>query len=95
MTITIFNEFVDKILVHEHDTKDNHDTTKDVEIYFNFVNWYVSITLWKTQSDTERIGGSVKERGTQGQGNTIIWGTQKRYEDKTKQEEEALSALRI
>ncbi len=41
LTNTMFNEFVEKIMVHERDRKGSTDTTQEVEIYFNFVGRYV------------------------------------------------------
>ncbi len=37
LTITMLNEFIEKILVHERARKGSQDTTQEVEIYFNFV----------------------------------------------------------
>lgn len=45
MTNTMFDEFMEKILVHERDRKGSQDTTQEVEIYFNFVGRYVPPTL--------------------------------------------------
>ena len=41
LTITMLNEFVEKILVHERDRKGSIQTTQEVEIYFNFVGRFV------------------------------------------------------
>lgn len=41
LTVTMLNEFVEKILVHERDRKGSRDTTQEVEIYFNFVGRFV------------------------------------------------------
>ena len=41
VTITMLNEFVEKILVHERDRKGSIETTQAVEVYFNFVGKYI------------------------------------------------------
>ena len=41
LTMTMLNEFVEKILVHERDRKGSVETTQEVEIYFNFIGKYV------------------------------------------------------
>ena len=41
LTVTMLNEFVKKILVHERDRKGSTQTTQQVEIFFNFVGKYV------------------------------------------------------
>ena len=41
VTITMLNEFIEKIMVHERDRKGSIDTTQEVEIYFNFVGRYI------------------------------------------------------
>ena len=41
----MLNEFAEKILVHERARKGNQDTTQEVEIYFNFVGWYIPPAL--------------------------------------------------
>ena len=40
MTLTIINEFVEKILVHERDRKGSQTANQKVEIYFNFIGNY-------------------------------------------------------
>jgi hypothetical protein len=37
MTISMLNEFVEKIIVHERDRKGSIDTTQKVEIHLNFI----------------------------------------------------------
>ena len=41
LTISMLNEFIDKILVHERDRKGSRQTTQEIEIYFNFVGKFV------------------------------------------------------
>ena len=41
----IFNEFVEKILVHERARKGSQDTTQEIEIYFNFLGHYIPPSL--------------------------------------------------
>ena len=38
--MTMVNEFVDKILVHERDRKGSIQTTQKIDIYFNFIGSY-------------------------------------------------------
>ena len=44
-SLTMLNEFVEKILVHERARKGSQDTTQEVEIYFNFVGRYIPPAL--------------------------------------------------
>ena len=41
----MFNEFVEKILVHERARKGSQDTTQEIEIYFNFLGRYIPPSL--------------------------------------------------
>ena len=45
LTNTMFNEFVEKILVHERSRKGSQDTTQEIEIYFNFLGRYIPPAL--------------------------------------------------
>ncbi len=49
LTITMLNEFIEKILVHERDKKGYRETTQEVEIYFNFVGRFVPPSFGKAE----------------------------------------------
>lgn len=40
LTMTMINEFVEKIVVYERDQKGSSDTTQRVDIHFNFIGYY-------------------------------------------------------
>ena len=52
LTITMLNEFIEKILVHERDKKGYRETTQEVEIYFNFVGRFVPPSFGETEELT-------------------------------------------
>ena len=55
LTITMLNEFIDKILVHERDRKGSRETTQEVEIYFNFVGRFVPPAFGEAELTTEEL----------------------------------------
>ena len=89
MTITMLNEFVEKIVVHERDRKGSIDTTQEVEIYFNFVGRYVpphfrAVNLTPEEQEALRKKEERKDKLHQNYLRRKASGAQKRYEDKTK-----------
>ena len=65
--IHIFNEFVEKILVHERARKGSQDTTQKIEIYFNFLGRYIPPSLQPvsyTHLDVykRQLSGSANEK---------------------------------
>ena len=87
MTITMLNEFVKKILVHERDRKGSQDTTQDVEIYFNFIGKYIpphfgEVTLTPEEQEALRKKEERKDKLHQAYLRRKASGAQKRYEDK-------------
>ena len=53
LTISMLNEFVEKILVHERERKGSRDTTQEVEIYFNFIGRFVPPSFEKEPTPEE------------------------------------------
>lgn len=89
LTITMLNEFVDKILVHERDRKGCRETTQEVEIYFNFVGRFVPPTYVKPEPTPEELEEIRKreERREKLHQNYLkrkANGKQKEYEERTK-----------
>ncbi len=73
LTITMLNEFVEKILVHERDRKGSQDTTQEIEIYFNFVGRFIPPALRGGSFNPRGIGGNPEKRGTQGQASSELF----------------------
>ena len=63
----IFNEFVEKILVHERARKGSQDTTQEIEIYFKFLGRYIPPSLQPVPLTPEEQEELRKKRRTQGQ----------------------------
>ena len=55
LTIAMLNEFIEKILVHERDRKGSRETTQEVEIYFNFVGWFVPPAFGEAELTPEEL----------------------------------------
>ena len=67
LTITMLNEFIDKILVHERERKNSVETTQEVEIYFNFIGRYVpphfgEVTLTPEEQEVMRLKEARKDK---------------------------------
>ena len=89
VTITMLNEFIEKIMVHERDRKGSIDTTQEVEIYFNFVGRYIpphygEIELTQEEQEALRKKEERKDKLHQNYLRRKASGAQKRYEDKIK-----------
>ena len=94
LTITMLNEFVEKILVHERDRKGSRETTQEVEIYFNFVGRFVppkfaEVKLTPEELEEIRKREERKDRLHQNYLKRKASGAQKRYEDKIKEKKKA------
>ena len=94
VTVTMLNEFVEKILVHERDRKGSTDTTQEVEIYFNFVGRYVPPSFRAVEQTPEeqeelRRKEERKDKLHQAYLKRKASGAQKRYEDKIKAKKKA------
>ena len=90
LTIAMLNEFIEKILVHEHDRKGSIQTTQEVEIYFNFVGRFVppafgEVELTPEELEEIRRREERKDRLHQNYLKRKASGVQKRYEDKIKE----------
>ena len=89
-----FNEFIEKILVHERDRKGSIQTTQEVEIYFNFVGRFVppafgEVELTPEELEEIRKREERKDRLHQNYLKRKASGAQKRYEDKIKKRKKA------
>ena len=86
----MFNEFIEKNLVHERDRKGSIQTTQEVEIYFNFVGRFVppafgEVELTPEELEEIRKREERKDRLHQNYLKRKASGAQKRYEDKIKE----------
>ena len=89
LTITMLNEFIEKILVHERAEKGRRDTTQDVDIFFNFIGQYIppnfkSKELTPEEQEERRKKEERHEKLHRAYLQRKANGSQKRYEDKTK-----------
>lgn len=89
LTNTMINEFIEKILIHERDRKGSSQTTKKVEIYFNFIGLFVPPNFAETPLTAEEQEAILKreERRDRLHQNYLKRkesGKQKMYEDKIK-----------
>ena len=87
--ISMLNEFIEKILVHERDRKGSIQTTQEVEIYFNFVGRFVppafgEVELTPEELEEIRKREERKDRLHQNYLKRKASGAQKRYEDTIK-----------
>ncbi len=94
LTITMLNEFIDKILVHERDRKGSTQTTQEIEVYFNFVGRFVppefgEVELTPEELEELRKREERKDRLHQNYLKRKSSGAQKRYEDKVKAKKKA------
>ena len=94
LTNTMFNEFVEKILVHERARKGSQDTTQEIEIYFNFLGRYIPpslqpVPLTPEEQEELRKKEERKDRLHQNYLKRKASGAQKRYEDKIKAQKKA------
>ena len=94
LTITMLNEFVEKILVHERDRKGSIQTTQEVEIYFNFVGRFVppkfaEVELTPEELEEIRKREERKDRLHQNYLKRKASGWQRQYEDRTKAKKKA------
>ena len=89
LTITMLNEFIDKILVHERDRKGSTQTTQEIEVYFNFVGRFVppafgEVELTPEELEELRKREDRKDRLHQNYLKRKANGKQKEYEERTK-----------
>ena len=55
LTLTMLNEFIDRIIVHERSRKYSKMTTQEVEIIFNFIGGFVPPDLEKKEPTQEEL----------------------------------------
>jgi len=89
LTITMLNEFIDKILVHERERKNSVETTQEVEIYFNFIGRYVpphfgEVTLTPEEQEVMRLKEARKDKLHQDYLRRKAEGKYQAYRNKTK-----------
>ena len=94
LNISMLNEFIDKILVHERDRKGSQETTQEVEIYFNFIGKYVPPKFMEVELTPEELEEIKKrearrERLHQNYLKRKANGKQKEYEERTKAKKKA------
>ena len=94
LTITMLNEFIDKILVHERDRKGSTQTTQEIEVYFNFVGKFVppafgEVELAPEEREELRKREERKDRLHQNYLKRKANGKQKEYEERTKAKKKA------
>ena len=94
LTITMLNEFIDKILVHERDRKGSTQTTQKIEVYFNFVGRFVppafgEVELTSEELEELRKREERKDRLHQNYLKRKANGKQKEYEERTKARKKA------
>ncbi len=89
LTMTMLNEFIEKILVHERERKGSVETTQEVEIYFNFVGRYVpphfgEVELTPEEQEALRKKEATKDRLHKYYLKRKANGEYRRYSDKIK-----------
>ena len=94
LTITMLNEFIDKILVHERNRKGSTQTTQEIEVYFNFVGRFVppafgEVELTPEELEELRKREERKDRLHQNYLKRKANGKQKEYEERTKARKKA------
>lgn len=94
LTVTMLNELVEKILVHERERKGSRDTTQEVEIYFNFVGRFVppafgEVELTPEELEEIRRKEERKDRLHQNYLKRKANGKQREYEERTKARKKA------
>ena len=94
LTITMLNEFIDKILVHERDRKGSWDTTQEIDVYFDFVGRFVPLEFGEVGMTPEELEELRKheERKDKLHQNYLkrkVNGKQKEYEECTKAKKRA------
>lgn len=89
LTITMLNELIDKIFVHEREEKGRQDTTQKVDIYFNFIGQFVPPgfgVVDHTPEELEEIKRKkeLQEKFRQNYLKRKASGKYKEYEERTK-----------
>ena len=89
LTTPMLNEFVEKIVVHERDTKGSIYSTQQVDIYFNFIGQFVPPHFGEKELTAEEIEEQEKREARRRKLHEAYLrrkesGSQKRYEERTK-----------
>lgn len=89
LTMTMLNEFIEKILVHERGRKSSAETTQEIEIYFNFIGKYVpphfgEVTLSPEEQEALRLKEERKNKLHENYLKRKASGAYRKYADKIK-----------
>ena len=89
ITVTMLNEFIEKIVVHERDRKGAIDSPQTVEIHLNFIGEYIPPTMEqkkltaKEKAEQEEVL-KRRERFRKAYEQRVESGTQQKYYERTK-----------
>ena len=94
LSITMLNEFVEKILVHERAEKGRRETTQEIDIYFNFIGNFVpphfgEVELNPEEQEKQRKREELRARLHQNYLKRKANGKQKQYEETRKDKRRA------
>jgi hypothetical protein len=94
LTISMLNEFIDKILVHERDRKGSRESTQEIEVYFNFIGKYVppkfmEVDLTPEEQEELRKREETRDRLHRNYLRRKESGKQKEYYERTKAKKKA------
>ena len=94
LSITMLNEFVEKILVHERAEKGRRETTQEIDIYFNFIGNFVpphfnEVELTPEEQEEQRKREELRARLHQNYLKRKANGKQKQYEENRKEKRRA------
>ena len=94
LSITMLNEFIEKILVHERAEKGRRETTQEIDIYFNFIGNFVpphfgEAELTPEEQEEQRKREELRARLHQNYLKRKANGKQKQYEENRKEKRRA------
>ena len=94
LAVTMLNEFVEKILVHERAEKGRRETTQEIDIYFNFIGNFVpphfnDVQLTPEEQEEQRKREELRARLHQNYLKRKANGKQKLYEENRKEKRRA------
>jgi hypothetical protein len=90
ITVTMLNEFIEKIVVHERDRKGAIDSPQTVEIHLNFIGEFIPPTMeqQKKLTQDEQVEQAKvlerRERFRRAYEQRVESGAQKKYYERTK-----------
>jgi hypothetical protein len=94
ITVTMLNEFIEKIVVHERDRKGKIDSPQTVEIHLNFIGEYIPPMMEKKKLTAKEKAEQEKvlerrERFRRAYEQRVESGAQKQYYERTKYKKRA------